>query len=237
MTELIYVAPALLARRMATQPELVRRVISPGATMSGLVPAISTDGGGLWKFDLDDVHLKTDNARRAWRAIAGLCDGGANKLIVPICDARHQPWPLVGGVPLRSYDPLPHSDDSFFSDGSGYAQPVIDAVTVGAVALRSTQITIDFNYGGPPVGGEHFSVDHPTVRHRLYRIVKVEESGANYLCTIRPPLREAVPTGTSLDFDLPKCVMQPDPANALDLMVGTARGPARVSPKFIEAFV
>lgn len=238
MTELVYLPPGLLRRRMGAQPELMRRVRTSGVTESGLVPAIATDGGGLWQIVFDDVHLRTDDSRKAWRAINALSDGGANKLIVPLCDGLHQPWPLVNNRPLRSYGTITHSDDTIFSDGTGYTDTVIDAQVVGTFDLRASSIVIQFNYGGPPEGGEHFSIDHPTLRHRLYRIGRVaEEDDGTYTCTIRPPLREAITDATRLEFDLPKLVAQPDPPNALDLAVGTARGPARISPKFIEAFV
>ncbi|MBX6427134.1 MAG: hypothetical protein IRZ09_14560 [Variibacter sp.] len=234
MTELIYV-PAALIRERGAKLELARRVISPGLTLSGVVPLVATDGGGLWRMEFEDIQLTEPDHRRAWRAIAGFADGGANKLVVPFADAAHQPWPVVGGEPLTSYGAIPHADGTLFADDSGYQQPVIMAHVVGSAALRATQLTIAVSYGGPLRGGEHFSIDHPTMRHRIYRVVSVEESGGNSLVTIRPPLREAVTDGTRLEFDEPKCVMQPETPDALDIMTDII-SVARPSPRFIEAF-
>lgn len=236
MTELIYIPPHLLPKR-GTKLELARRVVSPGLSLAGIAPRVATDGGGLWRLEFDDLQLVTPDQRQAWRAISGLCDGGANKLIVAVYDHTHQPWPEVDGDPLLAYEPIPHSDGSFFSDGSGYYQSVIDAEIVGAVALRATEVTLQFNYGGPPRGGEHFSIDHDTVRHRIYRIVTaVEDDDGNYTCIIRPPWREATADGVVAEFDVPKCVMEPETPDALDIMTDII-GHARPSPKFIEAFV
>lgn len=234
---IIYVPPSLLLHRSDTF-EIVGQAVSPGVTGSGVMPLVSTDGGGFWQRSIGDVVLATKEKRQAWRAIAARCDGGANPLAVPFVDIDHQPWPLVGGVPLTGYGAIPHSDDTFFSDGSGYYRPVIAAETVGAAALRATTLTIHFVNGGPLIGGEHFSINHPTESHHAYRIVSVEldEDTGDSICTIRPPLREAVADGTLLDFDKPTCLMRPFPPNSLHLVTDMI-GMARPSPVFVEHFV
>lgn len=235
MSELIYV-PLSLMRMQAQGLELTSRVISPGLTGAGVLPMVSTDGGGLWRYDLTSIQLYEPNHKRAWRAIAGACDGGVNKLIVSLYDNEHQPWPIVDGVPFTSYDPIPHDDDSYFDDGTGYYQNVIDAQTVGTAALRATSLTVAFAYGGPLVGGEHFSIDHPTMRHRIYRVVRVTENDdGDSVVTIRPPLREAVAAATPLDFDHPKGIFQPASPDALDIVTDINQV-ARPSPTLIEAF-
>lgn len=232
---LIYV-PLPLMRMQAQGLDLTSRIVTPGITGSGVIPKMSTDGGGLWRYDVSNIQLTTTALRKAWRAIAGKCDGGLNKLIVPFYDKWHQPWPVVNGEQVTSYDPISHDDGTLFSDGSGYSQNVIDAVTVGSAALRATTLTIRFFYGGPLEGGEHFSIDHPTMRHRIYRVVGVELNGAGRsVVTVRPPLREAVPACTPLDFDTPRCVMEPATSDALDIVTDINQI-ARPSPVLIEAF-
>lgn len=201
------------------------------------MPLMAMDGGGLWGMEFGDIQLTSANLRRAWRAVSAACGGGVNKLVVPYCDPVHQPWPIVDGEPLTSYDSIPHSDDTYFSDGSGYYQNVIVATTVGDADLFDTQIVMDFTYGGPLLGGEHFSIDHPTVRHRIYRVtgVEINDSG-NSIVSFMPPLREDVESGTEIDFDEPKCVMQPASPNALDLTLDII-SIGRPSMQLVEAAV
>lgn len=232
---LIYVPCSLVLWRSA-RLELVNSIVTPGQTGSGVMPIVSMDGGGLWGMEFGDIQLRSTELRKAWRAISGACGGGVNKLIVPYCDSETPPWPLdEEGDPITSYGSLPHSDDTLFDDGSGYYQPVIDASSVGAAELFDTEIVIAFVYGGPLVGGEHFSIDHPTERHRIYRVTGVEiNDDGNSVVSFVPPLREDVPDGTPLDFDEPKCVMQPVTANSLDITLDIVKF-ARPSVQLIEA--
>jgi hypothetical protein len=197
---------------------------------------MSVDGGGLWTIAFGEVQLTKAVHRQAWRAINAMCDGGVNKLIIPFVDLPHQPWPIVGGKPITSYGAIPHDDGSFFSDGSGYEQSVIDAEIVDAAGLRATSIRIRMNYSGPLMGGEHFSIYHPVMSHRMYRIGRVvERDDGDFDVTIRPPLREAVEGGEALDFDAPKSIFEPEVSGGLN--IGTdVIGVARPSPMLIEGF-
>lgn len=211
--------PRSLLRRRDIRFELASRTISPGVTASGVIPLSRTDGGGLWTMDAGEIQLSTANHRRAWRAISGLCDGGVNKLIVPFHDPAHQPWPIVNGEPLEAHEEYGFDDGTLFDDGVGFWQPVIVAKAVGAWAERATTVRLEIEYGGEIESGEHFSVEHPIQSHRPYRIVQAIEVGAGvYDVTIRPPLREAVVDETALDFDEPKCIMQPVEPNGLDIV-------------------
>ena len=96
-------------------------------------------------------------------------------------------------------------------------------------ALGATELT--FTLDGPRalLGGEHFSIDHPTWSHRLHRITRVKSGGAGTgdvtVVDFRPPLREAIvaadsPT-TLLNFDSPRCLMRA--TSDFDLDVGLQR--------------
>jgi len=235
VSELIYV-PASLLRYRSVEPELSARVIAPGLSGAGVIPKMSVDGGGLWTIAFGEIQLSTPAHRQAWRAINAMCDGGVNKLIIPFVDLPHQPWPIVSGKPLTSYDTIPHDDGSLFSDGSGYVQSVIDAEIVTSAALRSTSLRIRMNYSGGLMGGEHFSIEHPVMSHRMYRIGRVvERDDGDFDVVIRPPLREAVSGGEILDFDAPKSIFEPETPGGLN--IGTdIIGMARPSPMLIEGF-
>lgn len=236
MTQLIYVPPALMAAAGA-KVELSARVIAPGMTASGVIPLVSTDGGGLWSMAFSTVAMDDDIAR-TWLAIASLCDGGVNKLIVPcFVGWPLAPWPIVGGSPLIAHDPVPHSDDALFSDGTGYVQRAIVMRTVGTAPLRATTLTLEIIAGSALRGGEHFEIVHQVKKHRIYRVTRVVIDGdGNSVVTIRPPLREVVPAGVEPNFDQPRCVMQPVSPDALDAEWEPAFL-GHSSPRLIEAFV
>lgn len=228
--------PISLLRENGVLFELMGMVIQGGQSASGLMPATRLDGGGNWKATLSDVSLRTADHVRAWRALAAICDGGVQPIIVPMCDKRHMPAPLVNGIPLYSLDDVPHSDNSPFSDDTEYASDVIEATLNAVAALRATSITINMIAGGDLMGGEYFSIDHETLRWRLYRLRTVLDNGdGTWACTIRPPLRAAVAADTPLQFDRPKCVMRLASADAMDLML-EQRKRAHPSVSFIEAF-
>lgn len=224
--------PPSLVRERGVIPELVGSTIAPGRTATGVMPVIAADGGGLWRIELGELLLTSRALTHQYRAMMSAFDLGATPLIVPFRDTRHAPWAVSGGSDLTEYPDVLHSDDATFDDDSGYFQPAIVAQLVNSAALRATELTIRFQQGGPLLGGEFFSIDHEDLRWRLYHIIKcVEESDGDWVCTIRPPLREATNSGTYCEFDMPRCVMR---------LLGGARMDMRhyntPSPVFIEAF-
>ena len=216
--------------------ELEGSTLQSGPTASGQTPVYRSDGGGRWKSELSDISLWTPTHRRVWRAMTTICDGGAQPIIVPVTETIDAPWPVVGGQLQRSTPDLAHSDNTFFSDGTGFGENVINATLYLDVALRDTTVFLTFSTGGPPMGGEYFSVNHPISRWRLYRIGTVRPFGSTvWQCTIKPPFREAIGAGADVEFDHPRCVMRLAETNSLD----TTLEPyffGRPSAAFVEAF-
>lgn len=176
---------------------VVQNVISGGTSLAGDETVIATDGGGRWRAEYANAPLNRRDKVMAWRACRANMEGGVVPFIFPICDARHQPVKKSIGVP--------HSDDTPFDDDTLYESGGGDVVATTDASLRATSITINATaLQKPIIGGERFSIDHPTWRHRLYEIKKVEGNRIYF----RPPLREAVPAGTSIEFRDPKCVMR-----------------------------
>lgn len=210
-------------------------VVGSGQTTSGSV-SVRTDGGGLWTASLNVIRIGNDRDGRnadtnLWRAVRQICNGGVAPIIVPRNDVLFRPWPE--GVAVSAGMDIPYDDDSLFSDGVGYYQPIIDIVC-GAGGLRATSLDISLIYSGELVGGESFSIEHSTMGWRLYEIATVEMADAESgVITFNPPLREAVAEGTSLEFDRPRCVMKLASPGAMDLNV-TALPFNQPSVKFIE---
>ena len=216
--------------------EIQGGLIGSGQTASGPMPTMSLSGGGLWKATLGQVPIYDADRRRTWRAFAAICDNGVQPIVVPVRETFDAPWPVVSGAAITSFAQVPHSDDALFSDDTGYDNGIIEIETVGATLLRATQMVVNIIAGSDLRGGEYFSIDHPDLRWRLYRIRTVIDNGDNtWNITFRPPLRADVADGISLDFDKPKCVMRLATPDAMDV---TLEPPdfTEGNVSFIEAF-
>lgn len=227
--------PRCLQRDRMWSWELGAKVLSGGMAISGLAPKARLDGGGMWIASLGEVQLSSVDQVSAWRAVAASLDGGATPIVLEARDTRFAPWPTVNGVQLTGNDAT-CADGATCSDGSDFEGDVIEAVTVGATALRATSITLAFTVGAALKGGEYFSIEHTNFSHRLYRVARVEVNGSGQsVCIIRPPLREATPSGTRVDFNYPKCVVKLAKADGMDLAL-VRRYHGQASTQFIEDF-
>lgn len=185
--------------------DLTPRPQGGGPSIAGGSQWVQSEAG-VWEITYSSIP--TSRLRiNAYRMIALLLNGPATPILVPVFDKKRAPFPFVdptvGGPRITSYGDIPHSDDSLFSDGSGYYTPVIDA-TAAAAAIRSTSLTMTLNYGGMIWGGEFFSIGE-----NLYEIKSVSLTDAGppgvYEIGFMPPLRVAITDGTVLNFDDPVC--------------------------------
>jgi hypothetical protein len=168
--------------------------------------------------------------------MSAICDGGAMPVVVPMRFAPDSPYPSGGGTLITVYDDIMHTDDVPFSSGVGYQVGTIDATLDEAALMNATTLTIAITYGGDLQGGEHFSIDHPVLRHRLYRVRTAKDNGdGTWDITIRPGLRGDTAADTKLNFNTPKCVMRLAAGNAMDATF-EGIGISRPTVMFIEAF-
>lgn len=178
-------------------------------SLSGVTSRARIDGGaGLWMAEFVDVPLRGRDDFAQWSAMEALLDGGAEPVIVRVCDPRLVPWPLYQGRAVTALDQVPHSDGSFFSDGAGYSTEVIVARFAAAALAGATTVQIEVLRSGAFRGGERFSIWHPAFGWRLYVIRTIEGvAGAVMTVTIRAPLWEDVVAGADVIFDHPRCTM------------------------------
>jgi hypothetical protein len=166
--------PRLLNRDQQWSWELAGRTLSGGKAISTLEPKARIDGGGKWAATLENVRALEPDRIRAWRATVARLDGGATPFVMEMREPCIPPWPLDdSGDPISEQDEAAHSDDATFSDGSDYVSDVIRAEVKTAAALRATTLTLIIENAEALRGGEHFSLQHDTFSHRLYRIFKV----------------------------------------------------------------
>jgi hypothetical protein len=180
---------------------------------------VRSDGGGFWSASINNIQFYDQTDALLWRAIRQICNGGVTPIVVWRNDRIFSPFP-VGSNPDEI---ISHSDGSLFSDSSSYYQSIIDVTCAGGAALRSTAMTINLNYCGTLIGGESFSIEHPTFGWRLYEIgtVVVADDGLTAAITFNPPLREATPDQQVLEFDRPRCLMRLADSTSMDLNVTT----------------
>lgn len=222
------VFPRALLREQSHSWNLVGTVMAPGQNAQSVSSVVRSDGGGFWSCVMTDVSLSGINGANLksrerikvstllWRAVRQICDGGVNSIVVPRNDALFRPYPAGASA----FGTIPHSDGSLFSDGSGYYQPVISVTTIGPAALRSTSLVLSIVHCGQLLGGESFSIQHPTKGWRLYEIGTVDMvDDDRAIVTFMPPLREAVADGADVEFDRPCCTMRLAKPSSMDLTI------------------
>jgi hypothetical protein len=142
------------------------------------MPQVHVDGGGLWMAQLTDVRVTRSADVLAWRALAARLDSGATPVVMEMREPRLIPWPLDGnGNPITAQYEAANNDDSTFDDGTSYVSDVISAETYAAADLRATTLRLRLLNASALKGGEHFSIQHDTFNHRLYRIANVLDLG------------------------------------------------------------
>lgn len=196
--------------------DLVPRTLAGPASVSGLTQVVASDAG-IWKAVFGSVIVRGHDAIITHRAIAALLEGRLNPILVPLCRG-YQPVP-DGAVAQGLYDAVPHSDDAFFSDGTGYVSTVINVTFASGAAARASSASITIGYADTLLPGQHFSVGD-----RLYRLRSVTSTGASTAnITFRPLLREAVAAGDRLEFDDPVCRMRLASDSEMDLALAMRR--------------
>lgn len=194
--------------------DIASRSLSAPASMTGAVQVVSSDAG-IWKATFGNVLVRGRNHVLAFRGIANLLEGRLGKILVPLCRG-YQPL-LPAWQPL--YEPVPHSDGAFFSDGSGYVSQVIDVTLAGSAAARAVSAIVNIAVADTLQPGQHFSIGE-----RLYRLRTVNYiSQTTAAITFRPPLREAASTGVRLEFDDPVCRMRLATDAEMDLELALRR--------------
>lgn len=206
---------------MQQEVDIERATLEGGEAIAGGTDRISTDGGGRVFADFADGALVDRDTVLAWRAVLGMLEDGVAPMVVPFCDLRHQPYGLEQRV---SYgDGATHSDGSLISGGGSIAE------TTAAAPLRATTLQMAGTFGRPLIGGEWFSIEHATKGWRAYKVRTVNDDGT---LSYRPPLREAIDAGETLDFSNPRCLMVQDGRASSALF---ARRQTTAAIRFVEA--
>jgi len=196
--------------------DIAPRSLAAPANVYGIGQVISQDAG-IWRATFGDIHVRGRDPVVAFRGIATELEGRINTILVPLCRS-YQPH-APGSVEAGIFDIVPHNDGAYFEDDTGYVSSSIYAYNAFTAEARATALTIGVVYGGTLEPGHHFSVGG-----RLYRIKTVSYSSPGIAnVTIRPPVREAIPSGTHLEFDDPVCRMRLATDTEMDLSLDMRR--------------
>ena len=217
------VFPTCIFAPNGTDAYIDRRITSGGVSLSGQETIIGTDGGGRVCLEMNDFYLDEPTIARAWDAIDAYMDGGLRPMVVPFCDAVHQPAFYMEDVP--------HSDGTPFSDDTLYESGGTDVTIAVDAPLRATVIQVDIAaLNGDPLGW--FTIVHPTWGARAYKVAEIlAQTPTSATLSIRPTLREAVTVGTAVDFANPRCTMRIEGDMRAPRNMGYAEGQAL---RFVE---
>lgn len=182
-----------------------------GRTLNGAARAVQWSAGGLWRIVYEDIFIDTRQQVLAAQALDAQLDGGATPIIVPRMPGRQRPDGTVLAVP--------YSDDSYHSDGSGFASTGAEAAVGSGALMSATTLEIIRPIAAAPlIGGEDFSLevegqanipDGPRL-HRIARILNIADGEAEraYTVEIRTPLRADVAPGADVNFGDPRGLMR-----------------------------
>lgn len=207
----------------------VPQVVSGGANLNDDETTIQTDGGGRWSVTHGNIDLRGPLMLRLWESWVAYLAGGAQVILVPLLSLPTAPRPIAGGGIARPSRLM--ADDDRFPTSVAYAAPYIKAVTAAPAGIRATTLSINVTQGGRLEGGEKFGIGRRG--HIVERVVS--RAGQVAECIIFPPTREAIPSGTPINFEWPvvQCRAVMGQNLAPDVSFGRSAG---VSISFVEDF-
>lgn len=149
--------------------------IGGGVALTKKEPAIDS-GAGYWRIEYGSIPILDRAHILLWRKMELLFEGRARVVSILIFDGKRAPW-------------------------LGAPGSAITATANASAAVGATSMSINVTSGGALKKGMHFS---PV--GRLHRITKINSTvGSVYGVNVWPKLREAVASGTALEFRRPTC--------------------------------
>jgi hypothetical protein len=214
--------------------------IEGGRNGNGESVSMEMSGGGMVTATYDDCLIKDKEQLEYVNFLGARLNGSFRYINVPIITDWYGPFPTIGGLPTPIVFGIPHSDGSYFDDGSGYSQATVYGEITSAAALNAGVISMRvYGLNRPLRWSDWFSIYHPTKGWRAYRywevISKTDEENPIYTLAIAPPLREAVTVGTRVEFARPRFVAKFPTGFTLPSVV-EAFFVTQQSMQFVEAF-
>lgn len=163
--------------------------------------------------------------------------GRSSVLRIPVCNLFHEIgegteeefWRRIGVTETEISDGFErYTDDTHFTDGTGFALPSRDNPTVGADAeVGDVSIQVRGDMVSFMEVGALFSIDN-----FLY---EVESNHSTYI-TFHPPLRQSVLSGTEISYKEPHILVRLSDDNVGFITENASRKSPSVSVSFEEVF-
>jgi hypothetical protein len=232
--------PTLEANFLAplrTSVDVIGSSVDGGRSGTGEAIEIAMSGGGALSSTYEECKLTEPEQFEYVNMLGARLNGGFRFINVPIITDWWGPFagkkPTVGGIP--------HSDGAYFSDGSGYSQATVYGELVQSAALNAGVVRMRvYGLSRPLRWSDWFSIYHGTAKGwRAYRYWDVLDvtGGTNpiYTLALSIPLREAVPSGTRVEFARPRFAAKFKPGFTLP-SVSEAFYSLQQNIQFSEAF-
>lgn len=211
--------PTLAANFLApvrTTYDVTGSSVDGGRNGVGEGQSIEMSGGGIVTANYEDCKIKDPEHYEYVNWLGARLNGGFRFINVPIITDWFGPFPKFGRMPTPIVTGIPHSDGSYFDDGSGYSQATVYGEITEAASLNAGIIRLKvYGLSRPLRWSDWFSIYHPTKGWRAYRYWDVLDTVdgsdgfggySEYQLAIAPPLREAVTVGTRVEFARPMFV-------------------------------
>lgn len=199
--------------------DVVGAGIDGGRNGVGEGQSIEMSGGGIVTASLQDCKIVSKEQMRYINKLGARLNGGFRYMVVPIPTDWFGPFPTGGNIPMPFIKPIPHSDGSLFSDGSGYSQASVWGEVIADAALNAGQVSIRIYGATRDIDGDWFAIRHDTKGWRAYRDWDATKVGtgietiggdaiefADFQLSIQPPLRQAITAGTRVEYARPRFV-------------------------------
>jgi hypothetical protein len=221
--------PICLLRPQAASANVVPFTRSGGASLGGIERTVRTDLG-YWAIDYNSVVVQNRHRDQwqTWQAIRQKLGGRVGLIAVPVQSAVSAPFSSGRFEPSGS---VPHDDDTPFSDETLYSQSSIVVISEGATPIGATIIRLRIIDAAQNLAGVRFSFNHA-----LYETGPVLEiEGDVWTVPIWPSVRELIPSGSDLEFDMPTCLCRLVQDRGMDIQSDYLRKSTYPSVSFLEA--
>lgn len=206
MVDVIY-WPGEILKPQNISVDIAHRNLKTPTAANGFTQVVS-NSAGIWKVSFDSIPVYTKEMIKMWRAIDTLAEGQLNPISIPIWDIPRAPGSTDDyGTNLNSSltSSVPHSDDAFFDDSTGYVSSYTNIYTITSALTGS--VTLSLAKEAPSVTlepGQRFSIND-----RLYQIKSItSQTDTTAVIVVRPPLREAVEADSRCEFDRPRVTVR-----------------------------
>ena len=189
-----------------TLQDVVGVAVESPPSLSGVSSAIDVSGGGLWSIKLQKISLFSAASHKALVRYSTRLNGGVRSMIIPL--RTEILMPLADGEPsavrgIRFAGGIP------FAGGSTFVAPGVIAEMAASASAGAGTVSLLIRHGGGLLGGEVFSIRHPTKEDRAYRIGDIDEvrivpGGTRWTVAIRPTLRDVARAGQMVRFWRPR---------------------------------